>query len=99
MPSTNNEIIEDWLDLPGTKLILQKLMESAQRSQQKYDKCETYDEFKKLQIYRSVILHQIPKVIEIIIKEHEPKWKFWQWLGNSLTLGEQNESRGDSTGS
>lgn len=70
--------MQEWLEHPGTKIILKKLMESGERAQSKYDKAKTHKDFIRLQIYRSVVLTQIPKVIEELVEE--PGWKFWKWL-------------------
>lgn len=81
MQSRDKEITQEWLNLPGTKLVMRKLQEAAEAAQAKYDTARDHDEFIRLQVLRSVVSVEIPRIIENIVNEEEKSvWRFWAWL-------------------
>ncbi len=81
--SLDMEITKEWLKLPATKLVMEKLARAATAAQAKYDTAQSHEEFIRLQQFRAVVQVEIPRIIEQIVNEderQENKWRFWQWL-------------------
>jgi hypothetical protein len=78
---TDKESMQEALQHPGMKLLMGKLQASADAAREKYDSAKDQEEFLRLQIYRSVVAVEIPRVIEGIVNQNEKgRWRFWAWL-------------------
>ena len=81
--SLDTEITKEWLKLPATRLVMEKLTRAATEAQAKYDAARSHEEFIRLQQFRAVVQVEIPRIIEQIVNEgerQENRWSFWQWL-------------------
>ncbi len=79
------ELMQDALNHPGTKILMQKLQGAADALGNKYDTAVEYRDFMKIQQLRAVLKVELPRIIENIVnRDEDEKWSFREWLKKKL---------------